>query len=63
VSLGLALLVVRALQANAKGGAVFIGGFLALFLWQGGNFFRRNRPVRYHQLDIPTQLLPRDGGS
>ena len=63
VSLRLALLVVRALQANAKGGAVFIGGFLALFLWQGGNFFRRNRPVRYHQLDIPTQLLPRDGGS
>lgn len=63
VSLGLALLLVRALQANAKGGAVFIGGFLALFLWQGGNFFRRNRPVRYHQLDIPTQLLPRDGGS
>jgi hypothetical protein len=63
VSLGLALLLVRALQANAKGGAVFIGGFLALFLWQGGNFFRRNRPGRYHPLDLPTQLLPRDGGS
>jgi hypothetical protein len=59
VSLGLALLVVRALQANAKGGAVFIGGFLALFLWQGGNFFRRNRPGRYSPEALPADLLPK----
>ena len=59
VSLGLALLVVRALQANAKGGAVFIGGFLALFLWQGGNFFRSNRPGRYSPEALPGDLLPK----
>ena len=59
VSLGLALLVVRALQANAKGGAVFIGGFLALFLWRGGNFFRRNRPGRYSPEALPADLLPK----
>ena len=59
VSLGLALLLVRALQANAKGGAVFIGGFLALFLWQGGNFFRRNRPGRYSPEALPADLLPK----
>jgi hypothetical protein len=59
VSLGLALLMVRALQANAKGGAVFIGGFLAVFLWQGGNFFRRNRPGYYRPEALPADLLPK----
>ena len=59
VSLGLALLVMRALQVNAKGGAAFIGGFLALFLWQGGNFFRRNRPGRYSPEALPADLLPK----
>jgi hypothetical protein len=59
VSLGLALLVVRALQVNAKGGAVFIGGFLALFLWQGGNFCRRSRPGRYSPEALPADLLPK----
>lgn len=61
VALGLALLVVRALQADAKGGAVFVGGFLVLFLWQGGNYFRRNLPRAYHPLELPSQLLPRKG--
>jgi hypothetical protein len=59
VSLGLAFLIVRALQADTMGGAVFIGAFLVLFLWQGGNFFRRNRPSVYNPLDIPKELLPR----
>jgi hypothetical protein len=58
VALGLALLVVRALQADAKGGAAFIGGFLVLFLWQGGNFFRRNRPGLYHPEALPAELMP-----
>jgi hypothetical protein len=53
------LLVMRALQVNAKGGAAFIGGFLALFLWQGGNFFRRNRPGRYSPEALPADLLPK----
>ena len=59
VALGLALLVVRALQADAKGGAAFIGGFLVLFLWQGGNFFRRNRPGLYRPDALPAELMPK----
>ena len=58
VGLGLALLVVRALQVDAKAGAVFVAAFLALFLWQGGNFFRRNRPGNYRADAPPADLLP-----
>ncbi len=59
VALGLAFLIVRALQAHAPAGVAFIAGFLALFLWQGGNFFRRNRPGRYRPDAPPDELLPR----
>jgi hypothetical protein len=59
VSLGLAFLIVRALQADTKGGAAFIGAFLVLFLWQGGNFFRRNRPGLYHPEAPPADLMPK----
>ena len=59
VSFGLALLVVRALQADAKGGAVFVVVFLVLFLWQGGNFFRRNRPCLYRPEALPAELMPK----
>jgi hypothetical protein len=58
VELGLAWLIVRALQVDAKGGAAFIGVFLALFLWQGGNFLRRNRPGLYRPEAPPAELLP-----
>ncbi|MGH6725376.1 MAG: hypothetical protein ACREB8_02375 [Pseudolabrys sp.] len=59
VALGLAWLIVSALQADAKGGAVFIGAFLILFLWQGGNFFRRNRPGLYSPEALPGDLMPK----
>ena len=59
VALALAWLVVRALQADARAGAAFVGGFLALFLWQGGNFFRRNQPGRYRPEAIPAVLMPK----
>ncbi len=59
VSLGLAWLIVRALQAGAGGGAAFIGVFLVLFLWQGGNFFRRNRPGLYRPELLPAELMPK----
>ncbi len=59
VALGLAVLIVRALQADAKGGAAFIGIFLLLFLWQGGNFFRRNRPGVYRPEALPAELMPK----
>jgi len=59
VALALAWLSARALQADAKAGAAFVGAFLALFLWQGGNFFRRNRPGRYRPEAIPPAVMPR----
>jgi hypothetical protein len=61
VALGLlfAVLVVRALQAHSIGGAAFFAAFFALFLWQGGNFFRRNRPGRYRPDALPRELLPK----
>lgn len=59
VGLALLLLVLRALQAGAIGGAIFIIAFFALFLWQGGNFFRRNRPGVYRPDEPPPLLVPR----
>jgi hypothetical protein len=59
VALGLAFLVVRALQADTKAGAAFVGCFFLLMLWQGGNFFRRNRPGFYRPEAPPADLLPK----
>jgi len=59
INLGLAFLVMRALQAGAKGGAAFISAFLLLFLWQGGDFFRRNRPGLYRPDALPAELMPK----
>ena len=59
VSLALAFLVARALQQQAPGGALFIAGFLAFFLWRGGDFFRRNRPRLYRAEAPPAALLPK----
>jgi len=58
VALGLGWLIVRALQVDARAGAAFVGVFLVLFLWQGGNFFRRNRPGVYRPDAPPAALLP-----
>jgi hypothetical protein len=59
VALVASTLIVRALQSDAKGGAAFIAGFLVLFLWQGGNFFRRNRPGLYRPEALPAELMPK----
>jgi len=59
VALGLARLIVRALQADVKTGAAFVCGFLALFLWQGGNYFRRNPPGLYRPDALPAELMPK----
>lgn len=58
-ALAIAALTVRALQTGAWSGAAFIAAFLALFLWQAGNFFRRNRPGRYRPDAVPPQVLPK----
>jgi hypothetical protein len=57
-SLGFVMLIVRAVQTAAWAGAAFIAVFLALFLWQLGGYFRRNRPGTYRPDDVPAELLP-----
>jgi len=57
-SLALAALTVQALQIGAWAGAATVGGFLALFLWQLGTFFRRNRPGTYRPEAPPAEVLP-----
>ena len=59
VSLGLAALTVRALQSGAWSAAAIIGGMLCLFVWQSGNYFRRNRPGNYRPEALPEHLVPR----
>jgi len=58
VSLSIAALLVRALQLGSLGGAAFIAAFLALFLWQAGTFFRRNKPRAYTPDSPPHDLVP-----
>lgn len=58
VSLTLAALIAQALAERAIGGAALVGAFLAFFLWQGGNFFHRNRPGVYHPDALPAELMP-----
>jgi hypothetical protein len=61
VGAGLALvgLTVRALQVDSYAGAAFVAAFFALFLWQAGGFFLRNRPGTYRPDAVPPLLLPK----
>jgi hypothetical protein len=58
VTLALAALTVHALTVGAWAGAALVGGFLGLFLWQSGSYFRRNRPGRYRPDAPPRALVP-----
>ena len=58
VALVLAGLTLHAVQTGAWTAAAFVGGFCALFLWQSGGYFRRNRPGRYRPDDPPRHLVP-----
>ena len=57
---GLAALIARALQAGAIASAAIVAAFLLLFLWQAGNFFRRNRPGTYRPEALPADIMPRE---
>jgi hypothetical protein len=57
--IGLAALIVRALQVGATTSAAIVAAFLALYLWQAGNFFRRNRPGTYRPEALPADIMPR----
>jgi hypothetical protein len=59
VSLAMAALIARGLAAGAGRGAGIVAVFLALFLWQGGNFFRRNRPGTYRPDALPPEVMPK----
>lgn len=56
--LGFAVLIVRALLILDWAGAGFVAAFLAVFLWQIGGYFRRNRPLAYTPDALPPLLLP-----
>jgi hypothetical protein len=58
VLLGIAALIVRALQTQVWSAAAFVAAFFALFLWQAGSFFRRNRPGTYRADAVPARVLP-----
>jgi hypothetical protein len=58
IATGLAILIVRALQAQASLAAVLIAAFLGLFVWQAAKYFRRNRPGSYRPEALPPELLP-----
>ena len=59
MALAMAAMILRALEAHTLGAAAFIAAFVALFLWQGGKFFLRNRPGRYRPDALPPALIPR----
>jgi hypothetical protein len=59
LAIALVGLTLRALQLGEWPAAVMVGGFLALFAWQGGSYFRRNRPGGYRPDALPTDVLPR----
>lgn len=59
VLLGIAALIVRALQTQIWSAAAFVAAFFALFLWQAGGFFHRNRPGIYRADAVPPHVLPR----
>ena len=58
VCFGFVALAVRALETPSDLAAVLIVGVMGLFLWQGGNFVRRNRPGIYPLEAPPSDLLP-----
>jgi hypothetical protein len=57
-SLALAGLVAQALRSGEMGGALFVGGFVALFLWRFGTYLSRNRPGTYRPDAPPGRLMP-----
>ena len=58
--LGIAMagLLLRAFAIGEWYGALFLVGFVALFIWQIGGFIRRNRPRSYDFDHLPDALLP-----
>jgi hypothetical protein len=58
LAVAMAGLFIRALATGEWVGALFIVGFVALFVWQIGGFIRRNQPRSYGFDTLPRTLLP-----
>jgi hypothetical protein len=58
VALAIAVLMVVALETGAYAAVALLGGFFALFVWQSGTYFTRNRPGRYRPDAVPNDLVP-----
>ena len=52
-------MMLRTLSLREWTGAAIISGLFALFAWQLGNYFVRNRPQTYRPDALPEQVLPR----
>lgn len=59
VMVTIAALIVRALRQQQWSASAIIAAILAAFGYQIGNYFRRNRPVRYRPDAIPPEVLPK----
>jgi hypothetical protein len=57
-ALALAGMTVRAVQLGTWAASALVAVFFAVFLWQVGNYFRRNRPINYRPEALPAALLP-----
>ncbi len=58
ISVATLSLAVRALLAGEWAAAALIGAFFAMFVWQSGGFFDRNRPGAYRPDALPEKLVP-----
>jgi hypothetical protein len=59
VTIGLLVLIVRAVQADVIGGAAVAAVFMIFLGWQHGKFLRRNLPGVYSPVALPPTLLPK----
>jgi hypothetical protein len=59
VTVAIAAMVMRALREGQWSAGAVIAAILAVFGFQIGNYFRRNRPVRYQPDAIPAKVLPK----
>lgn len=58
MGIAMLVLILRTLMAGALSASGFVSLFFLLFVWQSGNFFRRNRPGVYSPDALPQVLLP-----
>jgi hypothetical protein len=58
IAIAMAGLLLRALVSGQFAGALFMAAFAAWFVWQIGNFLRRNRPRVYAFDALPPDVLP-----